>query len=167
MTFPGELADQTWAAYGHNANLEIGGPKYACYSSQSPATRPRVTSEDTPSPGCETRFAGPQTAPAGEPCGSKAGQYPAGDNTLRRWGLLMFQNRTVLDSIFDLVYPEKPTNVTAIDLTSNTCQHWLLWRWPAAADHRSGEAWDASGRPCSRTGSPRARAGAHRASSTD
>ena len=68
-----------------------------------------------PSPGCETRFVWPQTAPTGEPCGSKAGQYPAGDNTLRWWVLLMFQNRTVLDSIFDWVYLKKPTGLTAID----------------------------------------------------
>ena len=74
----------------------------------------------------------------------------------------MFQNRTVLDSIFDWVFLKKPTG-----LQVTTCQHWLLWRWPAAADHRSGEVLCAGGRPCSRTGSPRARAGAHRASSTD
>ena len=31
----------------------------------------------------------------------------------------MFQNRTVLDSIFDWVYLKKPTNVTATQLTSD------------------------------------------------
>ena len=73
----------------------------------------------------------------------------------------MFQNRTVLDSIFDWVYLKKPTGLTAIDWQV-TCQHWLLWRWPAAADHRSGKVLCASRRPCSCTGRPRARAGAHR-----
>jgi hypothetical protein len=34
LTFPGELADdQTWTVYGHNANLEIGGPATAFFAS--------------------------------------------------------------------------------------------------------------------------------------